>query len=302
MVLPLVPLVIAGAMAAGGTAAALRGMGQKGQTPNAQYYGGSQEAQRDILHGYRSRQDQSIEAQNAGLAQMGQGVQSAQGIAEQGRDVYGLGSGAFTTGRNAAGAGLAGLSGATNLAAQAAYGNAPSEAEILIRNQAAQIGRQQAAMAANVRGGNQAAAMMGAQQAGAEAQLAAVGQAAALRANEMAANRQAYAQAAAAQTQAALGMGSMGLGAMGQGMGAQQFGAQSQMGYGQFGAELGAQREGAYLGAEQQMLGETYRGAIAQEQARAAANQRKADRWLGFGSSLLGGAGRVMGSAGGGGG
>lgn len=303
MVFPIA--IAAGALlAGGGIASAFKGASTKNTTAQKQYYGGTEDAQAALLKGYA---DQAATArQNAQGGFIGdnvykgqQGIQTGLGytrdLAQQGRGLASVGANLVDQGKAQFSAGARAQMEAARAIQSAVDGTAPSQAELLMRAQAGEIGQRANAMAATARGGNQAAAMRAAIDAGANAQLNAAGQAAALRAQEMAVARQQLAQLGAQQYQQGSIPGGMGLSAIGQGMGAQQFGAQAQLNAGQYGTSLETQRELAYQQMQQDALRTIYGGEVAQEQARAAEAQRRSDRWWQLGGSLVGAGGTVMG-------
>lgn len=300
------PIILGLGMAAAGGALTAKGASTKGTKPQHQFYGGSKEAQdaaqrqyQDQIYAARTDMQGGYTGNNVYAGQ--QGIQTGLGytrdlaasgakVQATGAQLLGQSSGRFATGSR------------TEMEAQRAIqaavdGSAPSQAELLMRQQASDIAQRQAAMAATARGGNQAAAMRAAMAQGADAQTNAAGQAAALRAQEIATARGQLSQLGQAQYQSGAIPGQLGLGAQAQGIGMQQFGAQAQLQAGQYGASLAAQREAEYLQAQQAAAGMVYQGDIAQEQSRAQAQQAQRDQWFRLGGGLLGAGGAVMGGA-----
>lgn len=135
---------------------------------------------------------------------------------------------------------------ALDLQRQAAQGNAPSAAQLLLQSQADDIGRRQMGAASAVRGSGQAAALRNASMMGNQAQLQAAQQGAVLRAQEMAQARDAYQSGATGIRGQDLGSAQIGVGIQGQGLGAQGQGIGLQNQAGQAIGQLGAGRESLY--------------------------------------------------------
>lgn len=286
-------IIAGGTLAAAGGAAAYGASRIKGQKPNKQQFGGSPEA----LQGYRdqyqggvaSGQDQT----SRGLTALGQGVDSAQAVAQRGQQVGARGDALMRRGTGQYQQGQAVQNQALRYIGDAAAGNAPSAAQEMLKANADANARQQMAMASTARGGNQAAAMRAAADAGTMGSAQAGQQAAILRAQEMAQARGELAGLGSTIYGQGNQANALGLQAIGQGMAGQQFGANAQMGAGQFAANLGAGREGTYLSQLGQMEGAQLAANVEMEKARAAAQQDKRNAWMNFAGKLVGAGGRV---------
>jgi hypothetical protein len=310
----------AGAIAAGvglmalGGAVGASARGVKGTKSKHSYYGGT----KDELDVLRARNAAGV---LEGAEQAGQGAGYLVGSVGEGNAVGAHGNKLWQTGGETdargyrigetgftqAYGGMGEQRAAGGLLRDAAMGNAPSQAELMYQQQAGNIARQQQALAATARGGNQAAAMRSAGAEGRLAQTQALQGGAALRAAEMAQARGAYADAANAQVaagqgvmQAGLAQRGLGLQQQGAAMDAYKFRAQNTQQAGQILGNLGAQREGQWLGAESDLNTAQLNAEVEVRKQRAEAQNRKKDRIFGASMSMIKGGANILGSASGG--
>lgn len=291
-----IPAVIGAGMAAGGVASAVKGA-RIGAKPNQSYLGGSPEAlaerRRAANAGIQSGQDQI----NAGTGLLGQGVESARGIASQGAGLTDQAQGFFGAAQGSIAQGGQARDQAFQMQRAAALGQAPSVAEGLLRQNADDAARAQLGMAAGARGGGALAAQRNASNVGAQLQLQAGQQAATLRAQEIAQARNALAGIANDYTGAGGMQAGIGSGLLGQGMQAQQFGANAEAGAGQFVAGLGADREQTYVGVQNDVDRTQLEAELDYDRRRQAENQRRSDRFFQLGGALIGGGGNILASS-----
>ena len=294
-------IVAGGVLAAAGIAAGVSAAKVKGDKAKQRYYGRSPEQEQAYRQYYGAGMVSGQQQIDSGVGQLQQGTQYAQNIGTRGEAVQGRGLAAAD--RSAAlmdqGSGMLGES--YDLQRQAALGNAPSQAEQLLRANADEAARQQMGIASAARGGNQAAAMRNASTVGNQMQLQAGQQAGALRAQEMAQARSSMSQIGAAQSNVGAQRAQLGLGLMDQGFNQQRFSAESQMGAGRYIGDLGTQREANYMNAQQTMEGQVLDSSTQIEIERAKAQQAKKDRRVGAMGMLVGGGAKIIGSGMGGG-
>lgn len=286
----------AGVLAVAGTAAGIRAARVKGDQARRQYYGGSKE----MTQAYRKNYDQGVvnsgQEYANGIGQMNQGVQMAQAVGRQGVGIETGGIRAMATGAEASRRASIAQQNALGMMRGAAEGNAPSQAELMMRAQSDQVAQQQMAMASAARGGNQAAAMRNAGAAGNQLQLQAIQQGGALRAGEMAQAREQYAGLGSQMWQQGMSKQQLGLQQVNTGLGAQQFGAESQIGAGQARADMGVQRESNWLDAQSQFETALLDSRTQTELGRSKAQQAKKDRRVGAMGALVGAGGKLIAS------
>lgn len=293
-------IVAGGALAAAGTAAAIRAA-KIDTRAKRQNYGGSQEATQAYremgLGGIQTGQDQI----NQGAGLIGHGTQTAQDIGQyqggqlygQGQKVQGWGSARMSTGQ--------GYETQALWDAQArARGEGPSVAEAIMQRDAAQASLEAQGLAATARGGNQAAAMRAAVDAGVRGRADVAANAAILRQQEMLAASQQAADMATRIRQSGESQYALGQQTLGMGLGAMQYGADTAISSGQYAQQLGAGREEMYLGYLGDVNSQQLGADMDYDKRRQEARLRKQDRLFALGGSLIGTGGQIAGSAGGG--
>jgi len=238
--------------------------------------------------------------QDNAVGMLGAGALQGARYSREGRDVarYGFGAARNSMDRSVGARGS--QEDALRLQSMAARGQAPSQAELMLRANAGRAARQNMGLAASSRGGNQAAAMRNASMANSQAQLELGQQAGALRAAEMAQARDAYMAGSTGirgqdigSAQVGASLAGLGLGAQGQGISLQNQAA------GAIG-ELGAGRERAYLGAETGARTAELGANVDLERARLAAAAAAASGDKALLGSLFTTGGTVLGAIGGG--
>lgn len=225
----------------------------------------------------------------SGARQVDQGMLGLQGSARMGAEIYGQGAGMAQAGLGYADQARAQQMGALGLQRDAAMGQAPSQAQMLMQGAQTQQARQMMAAAQAARGGNQAAAMRNAQYEAASGNAQTQQQMAALRANEMAQARGAYGDMSGQIRGQDMGLAGMGLGAQTAGMqGVGQAGAQM--------GQIGAGREGNYLGTFSNQLQneaaarmQVNRDIAAQRQGQKAAQAAQTGQLIGTAGAVVGG-------------
>lgn len=292
MVLPLIPIAIGAAMAAGGTGAAAKGFSTKGTRPNPSYYGGSQgalDAQRDLYARQQRDNGRLIDSGAQGLGQIGNW-----GMA-QANQAEGSINGAFAN-EQAARQQQALLAG--NITNAAAAYQPGGQSIATYKAALADAANQNMALARS--GTNSAMGLRDALNANAQASVDIGQRAALIRAQEEQAKAQLgiQANAAAGQMMGDVRAGDQSLAGMN--IGRQQFGVQTAGGVYSGLSNLGAGREATYLDAQSQMEQAQLAAQMDYDRRRQEDRLQKRSQLIGLGAGLISGGANVMASSGGG--